>query len=59
MDKKYNVPKKQKPASRQEEIASQIEDLVKRRDRLSNPAEKERLQREIITLFAQYERLKL
>lgn len=59
MESKYNVPKKRKPETKQEEIAAQIEDLVKQRDRLSNPAEKEKIQKEIMTLFAQYERLKL
>ncbi len=59
MESKYNVPKKGKPETRQEEIAVQIEELVKRRDRLSNPAEKEKLQKEIMTLYAQFERLKL
>jgi hypothetical protein len=59
MESKYNVPKKGKPESKQEEIAARIEDLVKQRDRLTNPAEKEKIQKEIMTLFAQYERLKL
>ena len=59
MESKYNVPKKRKPETKQEEIAAQIEDLVKQRDRLSNPAEKEKIHKEIMTLFAQYERLKL
>lgn len=59
MESKYNVPKKGKPATKQEEIAAQIEELVKRRDRLSGPAEKEKIQKEIMALFAQYERLKL
>lgn len=59
MESKYNVPKKGKPATKQEEIAAQIEELVKRRDRLSSPAEKEKIQKEIMALFAQYERLKL
>ena len=59
MESKYNVPKKRKPETKQEEIAAQIEELVKRRDRLSSAVEKEKLQKEIIALFAQYERLKL
>ena len=59
MESKYNVPKKRKPETKQEEIAAQIEALVKQRDRLTNPAEKEKIQKEIMTLFAQYERLKL
>lgn len=59
MESKYNVPKKRKPETKQEEIAAQIEELVKRRDKTSNPAEKDKIQKEIIALFAQYERLKL
>ena len=59
MESKYNVPKKRKPETKQEEIAAQIEELVKQRDRLTNPAEKEKLQKQIMTLYAQYERLKL
>lgn len=59
MESKYNVPKKRKPETKQEEIAAQIEELVKRRDKTSNPSEKDKIQKEIITLFAQYERLKL
>lgn len=59
MESKYNVPKQRKPETKQEEIAAQIEELVKRRDRLTNVAEKEKIQKEIMTLFAQYERLKL
>lgn len=59
MESKYNVPKKGKPETKQEEIAARIEELVKQRNRASNPAEKEKIQKEIMTLFAQYERLKL
>jgi len=59
MDDKYNVRKPGKPANRQEEIQRQIEELVKRRDKITNPAEKQKIQAEIVTLFAQYERLKL
>jgi hypothetical protein len=32
---------------------------VKRRDKITNPAEKQKIQAEIVTHFAQYERLKL
>ena len=59
MESKYNVAKKGKPETKQEEIAAQIEELVKRRDKVPNAAEKEKLQKEIMALFAQYERLKL
>ena len=59
MKDKYQVPKNRKPETKQEEIQQQIEELVKRRDAISNPAEKQAIQKEIMTLFAQYERLKL
>ncbi len=59
MEDKYQIPKKRKPETKQEEIQQQIEKLVKRRDRITNPAEKKVIQKEIMTLFAQWERLKL
>ena len=59
MDDKYNVRKPGKPATKQEEIQQQIEELVKRRDRTPNAAEKQKIQAEIVTLLAQYQRLKL
>jgi len=59
MDNKYNIPKKKKPETKQEIIAEQIEELVKRRDKLTNLAEKQKINAQITTLFAQYERLKL
>ncbi len=59
MDDKYNIRKPKKPETKQEAIAQQIEALVKRRDGISNTAEKQAIQKEIMTLFAQYERLKL
>jgi len=59
MDDKYNVTKSRKPATKQEAIAQQIEELVKRRDKISNLAEKQAINAEITKLFAQYERLKI
>ena len=59
MDDKYQISKKRKPETKQEIIQDQIEELVKRRDRITNPAEKQAIQKEIMKLFAQYERLKL
>jgi hypothetical protein len=59
MDNKYNIPKKKKPETKQEIIAHEIEELVKRRDRTSNLAEKQKINAEITKLFAQYERLKI
>ena len=59
MDDKYQIQIKQKPETKQEIIQQQIEELIKRRDRITNAAEKQAIQKEIMTLFAQYERLKL
>ena len=59
MDDKYNIPKKRKPETKQEVIQEQIEQLVKRRDKITNLAEKQKINAEITTLFAQYERLKI
>ena len=59
MDDKYNVRKSRKPATKQEAVQQQIEDLIKRRDKITNLAEKQAIQKEIMALFAQYERLKL
>jgi hypothetical protein len=59
MDDKYNIRKNKKPETKQELIAQQIEELVKRRDKITNLAEKQKINAEITTLFAQYERLKI
>jgi len=59
MDDKYNVRKPQKPETKQDAIKLEIEELIKRRDRIANAAEKQAIQKEIMKLFAQYERLKL
>lgn len=59
MDDKYQISKSRKPETKQEIIQHQIEELVKKRDKESNPATKKAIQTEIMKLFAQYERLKL
>lgn len=59
MDDKYNVRKSRKPETKQDEIQQQIEELIKRRDSISNLAEKQAIQKEIMKLLAHYERLKL
>lgn len=59
MDDRYKVTKPKKPETKQEVIQQEIEELIKRRDRISNAAEKQAIQKEIMKLFAQYERLKL
>ncbi|HEV8591150.1 MAG TPA: hypothetical protein VGQ55_03535 [Pyrinomonadaceae bacterium] len=59
MDNKYQIPKKKKPETKQEIIQEQIEELIKRRDKVSNLGEKQAINAEITKLFAQYERLKL
>jgi hypothetical protein len=59
MDNKYQISKSRKPETKQEALQQQIEELVKRRDKESNPAAKQAVNAEITKLFAQYERLKL
>ena len=59
MDDKYQIPKKKKPETKQEIIQEEIEQLIKRRAKTSNLAEKQAINAEITKLFAQYERLKL
>jgi len=59
MDNKYQTSKSKEPETKQEIIQHQIEDLVKRRDKESDPTAKKTINAEITKLFAQYERLKL
>ena len=59
MESKYNVPKKRKPETKQEMLQAEIEALIQRRDSVSDAGEKQKLQKQIMSLFAQYERLKL
>ncbi len=59
MDDKYNISKSKKPETKQELLAAQIEELVKRRDNITNLSEKQKINAEITKLFAQYERLKI
>jgi ubiquinone biosynthesis protein COQ9 len=59
MDDKYQISKSKKPETKQEIIQHQIEELVVKRDKETNPAAKQALNAEITKLFAQYERLKL
>ena len=59
MEDKYRIPKKRKPETKQEIIQEQIEELVKRRDKTSNLAEKQTINAEITKLFAEWQRLKL
>ncbi len=59
MDDKYQISKSKQPETKQEMIQHQIEELIKRRDKESNPAAKQAINAEITKLFAQYERLKL
>lgn len=59
MDDKYQISKSRKPETKQEIIQHQIEDLIKRRDKESSLAAKQTINAEIMTLYAQYERLKL
>jgi hypothetical protein len=59
MDDKYQISKSKEPLSKQELIQQKIEELIKLRDRETDMAEKQSINREIMKLFAQYERLKL
>ncbi len=59
MDNKYQINKNKKPETKQEIIQHQIEELIKRRDKATHPADKKVLNDEITKLFAQYQRLKL
>jgi hypothetical protein len=59
MDDKYQISKSKAPETKQEIIQHQIEELVKRRDKETDPAGRQALNAEITKLFAQYERLKL
>ena len=59
MDDKYQISKSKEPKTKQEILQLQIEELVKRRDKETNPAAKQEINAEITKLFAQYERLKL
>ena len=59
MNNKYQISKTKVPETKQEIIQHKIEELIKRRDKESNPALKDAINAEITKLFAQYERLKL
>ena len=59
MENKYQLSKSKKPETKQEIIQHQIEELIKLRDKESNPTAKKAINAEITKLFAQYERLKL
>ena len=56
---KYHISKSKKPETKQEIIQAQIEELIKRRDKITNQLEIQKINAEITKLFAQYERLKL
>lgn len=58
MDDKFQISKS-KPTTKIEIVQQKIEDLVKLRDKEKDPAAKQKLNAEITTLFAQYQRLKL
>ena len=59
MDNKYQIEKPKKPETKIEFLQQKIEDLVKLRDKEKDLAAKKKLNAEIMTLYAQYERLKL
>ena len=59
MDDKYQISKSREPETKQEVIQRQIEELIKLRDKESDPKAKQTINAQIMKLFAQYERLKL
>jgi len=59
MDDKYQISKSKKPATKQEMIGHQIEELIKRRDKESDLKAKQVINAEITKLFAHYQRLNL
>ncbi len=59
MDDKYQISKPRKPETKQEMIQQQIEELIKLRDQANGLSAKEKINAEIMMLYAQYERLKL
>ncbi|MEQ1605037.1 MAG: hypothetical protein ABL999_09225 [Pyrinomonadaceae bacterium] len=59
MDNKYQIVKPKKPETKIEILQQKIEDLVRVRDKEKDLAAKRKLNAEIMTLYAQYERLKL
>jgi ubiquinone biosynthesis protein COQ9 len=59
MDDKYQISKSKEPETKQEIIRHRIEELIKKRDKETNPTAKKTINAEIMKLFAQYERLKL
>ena len=59
MNNKYQIEKQKKPETKIEILQQKIEDLVKVRDQEKDLAIKKKLNAEIMTLYAQYERLKL
>ena len=59
MNNKYQIPKPKKPETRADILQQQIEELVIKRDKETQPAAKQLLHKEIIGLYAQWERAKL
>ncbi len=59
MDDKYQISKSKKLETKQEILQHQIEELVKRRDKESNPAAKRAINAEITKLFARQSNLEL
>lgn len=59
MRDKYQIPKTKKPETKQDVIAEQIEELVRRRDTTKSLSEKQTLNSQITKLFAEWQRLKI
>ena len=59
MENKYQIPKQKKPETKAEILEQQIQELVKKRDKETDPGAKQALHKQIIGLYAQWERAKL
>ena len=59
MDDKYQISKSKEPKTKQEVIQQKIEELIRLREKETDPKAKQTINAEIMKLFAQYERLKL
>ena len=59
MENKYQIPRSTKPETKAEILEQQIQDLVAKRDKETDPGTKQELHRQIIKLYAQWERARL
>ena len=59
MENRYQIPKQTKPETKAEILEQQIHELIKNRDKETDPAAKQALHKQIVGLYAQWERAKL